>query len=235
MQAGLGTLISKFSNFSFTLAATAEYGHFIASSKWQAIGVEVVGKANLVFDHVTPEFGLIGGALRRVGRRSGLGFGSVDYERLSVGPTFMSRGSNLDVGLGAELAFGVLTFHGAGLGVFVDGYFFRPTDMLGPDTILVAGLGYVQSAITGLRPSVAIDRPAPREHSVSDHPCPRLEAYQSALTEARKHAVTVCNERDAEACEAARSRVLYLNAGLTACEEGDTVPPPDEVNDAPAH
>lgn len=217
------------------LTASGEYGHFVWSSQWQALSLQVVGKANLVFDHTTPELAMIGGGLRRVGRRSGTGFGSVDYERLSIGPTFASRGSNLDIGLGAEIALGVLTFRGVGLGVFVDGYMFRPSEMLGPDSVIVIGLGYVQSARTGLTPGVAIEEPAPRENIVSDHPCPELDAYRTALAQMRKQAVQACNARDSDACTGTRSRVILLNDAMRACEQGHTVPPPEKAEYAPPH
>jgi hypothetical protein len=233
VQGALGTLISRFSGFPIMLTLTAEYGRFVASSKRQAWSLEAVGKFNLVFDRTTPQFGSLGLGVRRIGRRSGTGFGSVDYERLSVGPAFSSRGTNLAVGLGAEVALGILTFHGSGIGVYVDTYFFEPSHMLGPETMLVLGLGYVRCAVTGMRPSVAIERSVPQHRDVSDHPCPQREALQEAIKRERKRAVDMCNLREANACVLARDRVISLSADLTACEQGENVAPPTEVDDAP--
>jgi hypothetical protein len=218
IQAAMGVLFSKF-DMPLTVDVTAAYGRFITSSKRQALSVEAVGSFNVAIDQVTPQFASLGIGLRRVGRRSGVGFGSVDYERLSVGPAFMSRGSNLDVGLQAELALGALTFKGAGLGLFMTAYLFEPTHMFGPDTVLVVGVGYVHSPVTGLRPNAVIAKSVPEPRAPSDHPCPELASYQEAIKKARMEAVQVCNESDAQACEAARARVLSLNAQLSACEQ----------------
>jgi hypothetical protein len=218
VQAALGVLLSKF-GMPITVDVTAAYGRFITSSKRQALSVEAVGSFNVAIDQVTPQFASLGIGLRRVGRRGGVGFGSVDYERLSVGPAFMSRGSNLDVGLQAELALGALTFKGAGLGLFVTAYLFEPAQMFGPDSLLVVGLGYVHCPVTGLRPSVATAKYVREPLPPSDHPCPELATYRDAIKKARMDAVQVCNESDAQACDAARARVLSLNAQLSACEQ----------------
>lgn len=229
----MGALISKFSDFPPMLTATGGYGRFIASSQWQALSVEAVGKLNVVFDRVTPQFGSIGVGLRRLGRRSGKGFGSVDLERISTGIAFTSRGSNLEVGLGAELALGILTFGGRGVGVTIDAYVFEPTNMTGPETFLVVGLGYVHLPVTGMGRSVPIVRqvrtpPA----STPGKACPQLGAYDETLRKERADAVQVCNAGDVAACEVARARVVALGDARAACARGDEVSPPAEVIDA---
>jgi hypothetical protein len=235
VEGSLGALISQFSTLPPMMSLTVDYGRCVASSQQQALSVQAVGKANLVFDRVTPEFGSLGIGLRRTGRRAGTGFGSVDYERISTGVTFMSRGSNLDVGLGFELALGFLTFKGSGLAVSLDAYLFEPTNMTGPETVFAVGLGYVHSPVTGLRASVPRVRTVPvHRDSNGSTGCPHLSAYREALARERKNAVTTCNAQDVAACEVSRARVLALSSGLTACEYGENVPAPSEVNDAPS-
>lgn len=216
------------------MSITADYGWFVASTQTQALSVQAVGNANLVIDGVTPQFGSLGAGLRRVGRRSGTGFGSVDFERLSSGLAFMSRGSNLDLGVSLELALGFLTFKGRGLGIFVDAYFFEPTNMTGPDTFFGVGLGYVHSPITGLRASVPNVRSVsvPRGNAASTA-CPDVDAYRIALARERKDAVEVCNARDVARCDAARARVKAISAALSACEQGQNIGAPREQDDAP--
>lgn len=236
IQAGMGVLLSKFSSVPATLTLSGEYGRFLRSSKRQALSIEAVGDFNITLDRVTPQFGALGVGLRRVGRRSGVSFGSVDYERISIGPAFMSRGSNLDVGVQAELALGVLTFKGAGLGLFLNAYFFEPAQMFGPDSLLLVGLGYVHCPVTGLRSNVATVTSVREPRSEpSAHPCPQLAAYQAAIKQARMLAVQMCNGSDLQACEVARARVLSLNTQLSACEQGEAVAPPTEDDAAPVH
>lgn len=233
LQASGGALLSRFSTMPM-LSLTADYGWFFASTKRQAWSVQAVGTANVVFDRVTPQFGSIGVGARRVGRRSGTRFGSVDFERLSTGVAFMSRGSDLDLGLVVELAGGVLTFAGTGLGVFIDAYFFEPTNMAGPETLFTVGVGYVYSPAIGLRKSVPSTRKVSAPPSnAGGRECAQATTYREALARERKSAVEACNAEDAKRCDATRARVRALNTALGACEQGQNVGPPAEVDDAP--
>jgi hypothetical protein len=230
-----GSILSTFSMASPTFSETGEYGHYVASSTKQALSIEVIEKLNVVMDHVTPEFGMIGGGLRRIGRRNVDRFHAIDFERVSVGLAAMSRGSNLDTGLGAGAAFGFMTFGGSGLAVSVDAYLFDARDIAGPNKLIVISLGYVYSPITGARAGTppAEWTPPPRRESTRPA-CGNAKAFEGALIKYRKRAVDVCNKGPSTECNTEKDIVIRLNANLSACLEGDDVGFPPEVDDAPA-
>lgn len=227
-----GTLFSTFSVATPMLSETGAFGVYVASTTKQALSVEAVETLNLVIDHVTPEFGMLGGGLRRIGRRTGSMFGTYDFERIAVGLALMSRGSNLDAGLGAELAMGFLGFSGSGLGVHLDGYAFE-SDFGRVEKMLVVSLGYVYSPLMGTRAGAPPAARAPERPAPMAHPCPDVAAYQRALADRRKLAVETCNRGPSDECNVERDRVIALNQKLTACLDGQEVGPPVEGDDDP--
>jgi hypothetical protein len=229
----VGPSISSFS-IAPALSETGACGWFIASSTKQALSVEAIEKLNVVLDHTTPQFGMLGAGLRRVGRRSGKGFGSVDYERIALGAALTSRGSNLDAGIALELAFGFLTYKGGGLSLSLEAYAFDTGDLMGPDKAFVIGLGYAFSPMTGMRASPLVAAPAPEPRRLAKEPCADVGAYRSVLVIRRRAAVDVCNQGNSPACEGERAAVMSLVSRLDACLAGDDVGPPTEVHDAPA-
>lgn len=224
IELSTGPTMTSFAPLALALSQTGAYGRFVASSSDQAVSVEGVEKLGVVLDGVTPSFGFLGGGVRRVGH----GFGSIDFERISTGVALTSRGSDLDAGIGAELAIGFLNASGSGLGVNAEAYFFNVSHFTGPDRLFVVSLGYVYSPFTGMRPAPASSPrpPAPPAPLPSGEPCRDLAAYRAALIEHRKKAVDACNAARADECKSEHDTVVDLDQKMEHCEQGQDVGPP---------
>jgi hypothetical protein len=242
VEVGTGVSVSGFAT-SAALSQTAECGWFLASSTKQALGIEAVEKLQLAVDHTTPEFAMLGAGLRRIGRRNIGSLRSLDFERVHAGLAVASRGSNLNAGLGAGVAFGFMSFGGVGFDVSLDGSFLEPSDLGGPEKLFMVTVGVVYSPITGTHAapplaaaSVAappVAAPPEEHHEPSGPPCRDLAAYQDALARERKSAVAVCNKGPSNLCDMHKAIVTKLSAQAKACYEGEDVGPPKEIDDAP--
>jgi hypothetical protein len=243
LELGTGVSVSGFAT-SMAMSQTAECGWFLASSTKQALGIEAVEKLQLAVDHTTPEFAMLGAGLRRIGRRNIGRTRTVDFERVHAGLALASRGSNLNTGLGAGVAFGFMSFNGIGFDVSLDGSFLEPSDLGGPEKPFMVTVGLVYSPLTGTHAAPPLATPPPAEHRGEDHheddhhdesrpPCRDLAAYQDALARERKSAVGVCNQGPSNMCDMHKTIVTKLSAQAKACYEGEDVGPPKEIDDAP--
>jgi hypothetical protein len=233
VEVGTGVSVSGFAT-SPALSQTAECGWFLASSTKQALGIEGIEKLQLAIDHTTPEFGMLGAALRRIGRRNIGTVRTLDFERVHAGFVVSSRGTNLNAGVGAGLAFGFMSFNGTGFDVSLDGSFLEPSDLGGPEKLFMVTVGLVYSPITGTHAAPPLAAPPPAEHhDASKPPCRDLAAYQDALVRERKSAVEVCNQGPSATCDLHKKIVTTLSAKAKACYEGEDVGPPQEIDDAP--
>lgn len=233
IELGTGIAVSSFAT-SAALSETGEVGWSVASSTKQALSVVAVEKLQLAIDHTTPELGMLGAGLRRVGRRDIGSLRTVDFERLHLGLGFATHGMDLDAGLGIGFAFGVISFRGVGFDVSVDTYLLDPSNPGGPDKLFMVTLGFVYSPIPGVHAGPPVVASAPLDHHEPTRPpCRDLAAYQDALVRERKIAVENCNKGSSPACDTSKAVITALTTRAKACYEGEDVGPPTEIDDAP--
>jgi hypothetical protein len=224
-------VVSSFTT-SGALGETAAYGRYIVSSTKQALSLEAIEKLQIALDHVTPQIGMIGAGVRRIGRRNVAGLRTIDFQRLAVGAAFSSRGSNLDVGLGVDFSFGAFSFAGSGVSVGLDTYLMSPSNPSGVEKMLMLTVGYLYSPMTGAHigpPRVAAEPPPPPP--TGKPACRDMKAYEDALVEQRKLAVAACNAGTSDECLHRKDRVTALSSQAAACNAGEDVGPP-KVDDA---
>ena len=222
-----GMTFSQFTVWSPSLVETGEVGRYVSSSKTQAVSLEAIEKLDVVFDGVTPQFGLVGAGLRRIGRQRASGIRALNYERISAGLALLSRGSSLRPGVGAGISGGSLGLAGSGLSLSADVYFFDHANLTGADTLVVISLGYTFSPYanthrrSALEPVHPVEVPAPSV-PVLDTPCSDVE---TALVVQRRRAVDACNAARAdashvEACNRASDAVQALDGKAPRMHEG---------------
>ena len=204
------------------IAETAAAGYFFASGTRQAVAAELFETVSVVGDGSTRTFGFVGGALRAIDRRRSHGFASLDFLRLGAGVAFSSDGRMLSTGLGATAAFGLTNDAGAGFSVHLDAYAFDLNALTGPDKVVLLGIGYVFSPITGTHPARVRASALPQTlHGA----CAYEDRYVDALALAEHRAKEACTVEGTE-CEPARQRAVMLAGRLAACRDGHDVGPP---------
>jgi hypothetical protein len=209
-------------NTAAALTETASAGYFFASGRRQALAAEVFEAVSLIGDGSTPTFGFVGAAVRAVDRRRSYGFASMEFLRLGAGLAFASDGHMLSTGLGATASFGLTNSEGSGFSVHLDAYAFDLNAITGPDKVIIVGLGYVFSPISGTRAAPTRESAIPQTlHGA----CPYEDRYVDALNLAEHRAKEACTVQGSE-CEPAKLRAVMLAGRLAACRDGHDVGPP---------
>lgn len=224
-----GALFSPFAT-SAVVVETGALGHYFASSPRQAWSVELLEKAELAIDSTTPQFGMLGVGLRRLGRQQLGGVRALNFERVAAGLAVMSRGTNLVTGIGAELAGGTFTLCGSGFALHVDGYFFGRPDAFGVDTIFTVSLGYIFTpSARHVRfveppPPPPVAPPPPALVPIGP-PCADEPALQQALADRRRASASACTAARDDAsrvdeCNRESDAVVQLRSKLERCQAG---------------